>query len=98
VSDSIKLEVVAPFVTPDDRPVMGEKRLVRLLPAGLPGTKGNLFPCVWMSPYEMFDEDLKENVKFCLLLINKGPPKPEIWGIRIPAAAIEKFPTGPIEW
>jgi hypothetical protein len=51
-----------------------------------------------MSDYEVMDEDLKENVKVCLVLMGKGPPSPEIICVRIPSTAIEKFPLGPVEW
>lgn len=97
--DRVKISVEEGFLQPTDRAVMGEKRLVRLLPIGLPGQKVPLMrPCIWTSPYEVYDDDLKENVKICILLLNEGPPKPEIVAIRIAAAAIEKFPTGPVNW
>lgn len=100
MSDDVTLEVVAgsEFVKPSDRPVLGDKRLVRYLPVGLPGTKGMMLPCIWMSPYDDFDEDLKVKVKVCLILLSKGPPRPDIICVRIPADAVEKFPTGPVEW
>lgn len=97
--DKVKISVEEGFVQSSDRPVMGEKRLVRYLPVGLPGQKVPLMrPCIWTSPYEIFDEDLKEKVKLCILLLNEGPPKPDIIAVRISAAAIEKFPTGPVNW
>lgn len=97
---TVPIEVVpgAEFVTASDHPVFGEKRLVRMLPVGLPGTKGMLMPCLWMSDYEVMDEDLKEKVKVCLVLMSKGPPRPDIICVRIATAAIEKFPLGPVEW
>jgi hypothetical protein len=98
MGDPIKIEVVGEFAKPSDRPVVGEKRLVRYLPLGMPGTAGMMLPSLWVSPYEVYDEDLKENVKICILLLSKGPPKPEIAAVRVPSAAIEKFPMGPVEW
>jgi len=94
----IKIEIAEAFVKPSDKPVLGDRRMVRYLPAGLPGTKGMMLPCIWLSPYEVYDSDLKEMVKIGILLLEKGPPKPEIIAVRIPSRAIEKFPTGPIEW
>lgn len=96
----IPIEVVAgsEFVKPSDKLILGERRLVRYLPVGLPGTKGMMLPCVWMSPYDDWDEDLKEKVKVCLVLLSKGPPRPEVICVRIPSAAVDKFPTGPVEW
>lgn len=95
---TIKLTVEGEFAKASDKPIMGDKRLVRYLPCGLPGTKAILLPCIWMSPWEIFDEDLKEKVKICILLLNDEAPKPDIVAVRIPAAAIHKFPTGPVAW
>jgi hypothetical protein len=94
----MKIEVVGEFAKPSDKLVTGDKRLVRWLPCGLPGTKGMLLPSLWISPYERFDEDERQNMKFCILLLSKGPPKPETAGVWIPSDAIEKFPLGPVEW
>ena len=95
----LKITVEEGFIQANDRAVMGNKRLVRFLPVGLPGLKAPIMrPCIWTSPYEVFDEDLKENVKICILLLNEGPPRPDIIAIRIATSAIEKFPTGPINW
>lgn len=95
----VKISVEEGFVQPSDRPVMGEKRMVRYLPIGLPGQAAPIMrPCIWMSPYEVFDEDLQEKVKVCILLLNEGPPRPDIVAVRISAAAIERFPTGPVNW
>lgn len=96
----VPIEVVAgaEFVTASDRPVFGEKRLVRQLPVPLPGAKGMLFPAIWISDYTIFDDDLKENVKVCLVMTSKGPPHPDVICIRIAPAAIEKFPLAPVEW
>lgn len=98
MAEPIKIEVIGEFAKPSDQPVAGNKRLVRHLPFGMPGTAGMLLPCIWTSPYEIYDEDLKENVKVCILLLSKGPPRPEIVAVRIPTAAIEKFSMAPVEW
>jgi len=98
MNKEVKLEVVGEFAKPSDRPVLGDQRLVRYLPCGLPGTAAMMLPCIWMSPYEVFDEDLKEQVKICILLLNEGPPKPDIVAVRIAAAAVERFPMGPVAW
>lgn len=98
MSDKVNIIVGEAFAKPSDVPVMGSQRLVRYLPCGLPGTKGIMLPCIWMSPYDDWDEDLKENVRVAILLLSKGPPKPDIIAVRIPSTAVEKFPTGPVEW
>lgn len=95
------MQVVGSFIEASDRPVFGERRIVQYIPVGLPGTKGHLVPCIWVSPYVTFDDDLKENVKLCIALLSKGTaehPKPEIICVRIPASGIDKFPKGPVEW
>lgn len=98
MSSTVDITVSEAFVKPSDKPVMGEQRLVRYFPVGLPGTKGLMLPCIWLSPYDTWDDDLKENVKLAILLLGKGPPKPDIICVRIPSTAVEKFPTGPVEW
>lgn len=96
----VPIEVVAgsEFVTASDKPVHGEKRLVRYIPVPLPGANGILKPCIWMSPYVEFDDDIKANVKVCLVLLSEGPPRPDVICVRIPADAIEKFPLAPVGW
>jgi hypothetical protein len=100
MSDKAPIEIVtgAEFATPSDRPIFGEKRLVRYLPVPLPGMNGMLMPCIWMSDYVEMDADLNENVKVCLVLLGKGPPRPDVICVRIPATAVDKFPMGPVEW
>lgn len=100
MSKEVPIEVVAgsEFVKASDRPVHGERRLVRYLPVPLPGSAGILKPCIWMSSYEEYDEDVKAKVKVCLLLLSQGPPRPDVICVRIPADAVEKFPLGPVEW
>lgn len=92
------ITVIGDLAKPSETPVSGERRIVPYLPVGLPGMKGRLFPCIWQSPYSVFDSDLREQVKICIMLITEGPPKPDIMAIRIPAEAITKFPTGPVNW
>lgn len=87
------------ILKPSDRPVMGKQRLVRFLP--VPGTN-QLFPCIWMSPYRI-KEPLEiggplEPLVRCLLLVSKGPPKPDSVCISIRPDDIGKFPLAPVEW
>jgi hypothetical protein len=99
VSDPIKLTVEESFLTPSERPVLGEKRLVRMIPVPIAGTKQLILrPAIWISPYSFYDEDAKAQVKVAVLLFDPGPPRPETVGVRVPADAIDKFPLGPIEW
>jgi hypothetical protein len=88
------------ILKPSDRPVVGNQRLVRYLPA-IPGMN-DLFPCIWMSPYtvkEPIDEQgTLAKLVVCLILVSKGPPKPEVVPIRIQPEDLTKFPMMPIEW
>ncbi len=87
------------ILKPSDRPVMGNQRLVRFLP--VPGTK-KLFPCIWISPYitkEILETDGPlVSVAKCVVLISKGPPRPDIAVITMQPEDIEKFPRAPVEW
>ena len=88
------------ILKPSDHPVMGQQRLVRFLPA-VPGMK-ELFPCIWMSPYRTREPleagGSSERLIKCLILVSKGPPRPEIACISIRPADLEKFPMAPVEW
>jgi hypothetical protein len=104
--DNTLIEISMPAVQgmdeilkPSDRPVMGQQRLVRFLP--VPGTK-QLFPCIWMSTYR-WKEQLEDNgplepIVKCLLLVSKGPPKPDVVCISIRPDDLVKFPQAPVEW
>jgi hypothetical protein len=87
------------ILKPSDRPVMGQQRLVRFLP--VPGTN-QLFPCIWMSPYKQKEKlengEPPERLIRCIVLVSKGPPKPDVVIISIRPDDLEKFPTGPVEW
>lgn len=96
----IDVTIVEPLIKPSDRPVMGERRLVRMLPVppAIPGGESIMRPAIWVSPYKVYDNDLKENVRIVILLLNSGPPSPDIIALRVPVTAIDKFPLGPVEW
>ena len=86
------------ILKPNNRPVMGNQRLVRFLP--LLGV--NVFPAIWISPYttkEIIDkEGTVASVVKCILLISKGPPKPEIACVSIRPEDLTKCPMAPVEW
>jgi hypothetical protein len=105
-NDDNLIEIALPSIQmdeilkPSDRPVVGNQRLVRFLPA-IPGMN-ELFPCIWMSPYttyELIDEQgTMAKLVTCLILISKGPPKPEVVPIRIQPEKLTLFPLMPVEW
>ena len=86
----------AEFLKASERPAYGEQRLVRHIPVPLPGAKGQVRPAIWTSPYEISEGGA--NVRRCLVLINKGPPYPEIIMVSIISADLEKCPLMPVEW
>jgi hypothetical protein len=88
-------ETLGDFLKASDKPVLGEKRLVRLLPTPFGSREA-----IWISPYEFMEnfEAGPERARVCIVLISKGPPKPDVACIIIPSAAIEKFPLVPVEW
>ena len=105
-NDNPLIEIAMPAVQgmddilkPSDHPVRGKQRLVRFLP--VPGTK-QLFPCIWMSNYrwkeQIEDNGPLEQVVKCLLLVSKGPPRPDILCISIRPDDLVKFPEAPVEW
>jgi len=79
----------------NDRPVGGHTRQVRLLPTPM----GNR-PCLWISPYFVMQalDGVEEPCRVCVILLSKGPPKPDVVLITIPQKVIEKFPLVPVEW
>lgn len=88
------IEIGSEFAKPSERPVTGDKRMVRYLPFPI----GNfMLPAIWISPYVVMDPDIGR-AKVAILLLDKGPPKPDVVSVRIPEEAVEKFPYGPVEW
>jgi len=86
---------LADLAKPDTKPVLGDRRLVRLIPTPF-GSR----PAIWISPYaikEQFEDGVHKARKI-IVLLSKGPPKPDVAVITIPEAAIEKFPWVPVEW
>jgi hypothetical protein len=97
--DIVECEEISPldpsFIAARGQPLRGETRTVPLFP--LPGST-LMYPCIWMSPYEIPDDDLKQRVRVCVLLMSQGPPRPEVAAVRAPSSVVSKFPTGPINW
>jgi hypothetical protein len=73
----------------------GDRRLVRFLPTPFGSREA-----IWISPYETIEhfENGPEKARKCIVLLSKGPPKPDIAVITIPSSAIDKFPLVPVEW
>jgi hypothetical protein len=80
----------------DMAPRKGACRIVRMIPT--PMGEG---PAIWTSPYTITDPDVgdgREPCRRCAVLIAKGPPRPEIVLITIPAALLPKCREGVVEW
>ena len=95
----VPVTVTSEVARPSDPPRHGSRRLVRLLPTPF-GSR----PALWTSPYtymEVFPPDpTPTRARSCVILVSPGEPgvPPETISIRIPEAAIEKFPLVPVEW
>ena len=74
-------------------PARGERRIVKIVE-----TPFGWAPAVWTSPYTVYDPDLKEPCKVCVVLVGKGPPKPELVIMTIPAAILARYPEDAVEW
>lgn len=86
------------ILKPSDRPVMGERRLVRHLPV----LGKTLHPAIWVSPYTVI-ERVETNgsevpVVKCVVLLSKGPPRPDVAVITVRPEDLVKFPMRPVEW
>jgi hypothetical protein len=92
--ETLAVDSIATLPNKTSEPLRGSLRTVPLLP--IPG--GVLCPCIWLSPYEIPDDDLMERVSVAVLLLNPGPPKPEIVAVRVPSSTVAKFMTGPVNW
>lgn len=95
----VPIELTGDIARPSEVARNGDRRLVRLLPTPF-GSR----PAIWTSPYEvlevMQEGSPAEKCRVCVLLTSSGSPdeRPDVVCIKIPSAAIEKFPLVPVEW
>lgn len=81
---------------PDPTPNRGSRRIVKMVP-----TPVGMGWAIWTSPYTIVDPDVgtgKEPCRLCVVLIAKGPPKPEPVVITIPDALLARCPEDSVEW
>ena len=78
---------------PDPTPNRGSRRIVKMIP-----TPCGMGWAIWTSPYTIFDDQLKEQCRVCVVLVGKGPPKPEPILMTVPENAFHRFPEDSIEW
>ena len=86
------------ILKPSDRPVLGQQRLVHFISIRGIGE----FPVIWTSPYTI-KSSIEENGPptnsiQCLVLISKGPPKPDVICITIRPEDLTKCRLAPVEW
>lgn len=74
-------------------PARGDRRIVKLVE-----TPFGWAPAVWTSPYTVDDPDLGEKCRICVVLVGKGPPKPEVVIMTIPVGILERYPEDAVEW
>ena len=84
-----------PEVIPTSR---GDRRIVKIVET--PVGWGH---AVWTSPYTVEDPDLaldgsKTLCKVCVVIVGKGPPKPEPVIMTIPVAYLEACAEDVVEW
>jgi hypothetical protein len=83
---------------PEVIPTRGERRIVKLVET--PVGWGH---AVWTSPYTVEDSDLnldgsKVLCRVCVVLVGKGPPKPEPLIMTIPISYLLACPEDVVEW
>ena len=79
-----------PEVIPTSR---GDRRIVKLVET--PVGWGH---AIWTSPYTVDDPDLKDLCRVCVVLVGKGPPKPEPLIMTIPVAYLNACAEDVVEW
>jgi hypothetical protein len=78
---------------PQAIPGRGERRLVKLVETPL-----GFGHVLWTSPYVVEDPDLKEPCRKCVVLVGKGPPRPEPVVMTMPVSYLEACSEDAVEW
>jgi len=78
---------------PHTIPGTGDRRIVSLVETPLGW--GHV---VWTSPYTVEDPDVKALCRVCVVIVGKGPPKPEPVVMTIPVDYLKVCPEDSIEW
>lgn len=78
---------------PQAIPGRGDRRLVKLVETPL-----GWGHAIWTSPYTVEDSDVKALCRVCVVLVGKGPPKPEPVIMTIPVEYLAKCPEDAVEW
>jgi len=78
---------------PQAIPGQGDRRVVKLVetPLGWGHT-------IWTSPYTVRDPNVQALCRVCVVLVGKGPPKPEPVVMTIPVDYLKACPEDAVEW
>jgi len=71
----------------------GDRRVIKLVETPL-----GWGHALWTSPYVVDDPDLREPCRVCVVLVGKGPPKPEPVVMTIPVSYLGACPEDVVEW
>jgi hypothetical protein len=98
--NSIEIALPTPVgARPEATPNRGERRIVKFVETAL-----GWGWVLWTSPYTV--EDTESNpqdrslwpCRVCVVLVGKGPPKPEPVIMTIPIIILAKYPEAAVEW
>jgi len=78
---------------PEAIPGRGERRLVKLVETPL-----GWGHALWTSPYTVEDPDCKAVCRVCVVLVGKGPPRPEPVVMTIPVDYLRACVEDAVEW
>lgn len=84
---------------PEATPNRGARRIVKMVetPVGWGWA-------LWTSPYQVTDSETNPQdcslwpCRVCVVLVGKGPPKPEPVIMTIPQVILDKYPEDAVEW
>lgn len=74
-------------------PTSGDRRIVKLIETPL-----GWGHAIWTSPYTVEDTEVHATCHVCVVLVGKGPPKPEPIIMTIPVEYLKNCPEDAIEW
>ena len=84
---------------PDATPHRGERRIVKFVETAV-----GWGWAIWTSPYIVEDSETNPQdrslwpCRVCVVIVGKGPPKPEPVIMTIPVVILAKYPEDSVEW
>jgi hypothetical protein len=98
--NSIEIDLPTPTgARPDATPHRGDRRIVKFVETPL-----GWGWAIWTSPYTVEDSDMNPNdrslwpCRVGVVIVGKGPPKPEPIVMTIPEAILARYPEDSVEW